>query len=130
MLIREGKVGLGAFERVLGQVKGRLGVIIDLLRDELAVQQLLRPLVIALGLLQVQPGFLDVREIRGALLLEQLIVQPKQQRVLLDVVADVHRQLQHQAVDLRADGDLLGGGNFTRGINCEVDVTPLDGGSS
>ena len=54
---------LGAFERILRQLVGRLGVIVGLLRNELVGQQLLRALVVTFGLLQAQLGLFDVGEI-------------------------------------------------------------------
>ena len=128
VLIGDGQRPLGAFERVLGQVVGGLGVVVDLLGDELVGQQLLRPLVVAFGLFQVQLRLLDVGEIRRALLLEFLVVQLEQQVAFLEAVAQVHRQQVHLAVDFGAHGHLLGGGDLAGGIDGEVDVAQLGGG--
>ncbi len=58
--------------------------------------------------------------------LQQLVVEPEQQGILLDAVADVHRQLFDQTVDFGAHGDLLGGGDLAGGIDGKVDVAQFD----
>ena len=115
-------VALGTFEGVLGQFVGGLGVVVDLLGDELVGQQLLRAFEVALGLFQIQFSLIDVRQIRSAFLLKFLVVQFEQEVALLDAVADIDRQGNDFAIDLRPDGDLFRGPDFSSRRDGKIDA--------
>ena len=61
-------------------------------------------------------------------LLEFLVVQREQQVALLEVVAQVHGEAVHLAVDFGADGHLLGRGDLAGGIDGEVDAAQFNRG--
>ena len=121
------QVPLGAFKRVLGEVKLSLGVVIQLLGNELIRQQLLGPFEIPLGLLEAQPCLVDIGQVGRLFLLQLFVIQLEQQSALLDDVAHIHRKTIDLAIDFRPDRDLLGGADLAGRADREVDIAQLNG---
>ena len=104
-------------------------VIEDFLRHELALEQPLHAVEVQLRLLKLellsfdgQPGAGDLSLARGFLGLQILVIQLEQNVALLDLVADVQRELGDQPADFRSHGNGVERPDVTRRGHRKVDV--------
>jgi len=115
---------------VLSQVELGAAVLEQFLGDELSVEQLACPLVVALGLPELKPGPLHVLLLLLALGLQLPVVELEEQLPRLDPIAHVDGQNLDLAVDLGAHADLLGRGDVAALLALGIVPPPRPEGSA
>src|SRR5678815_3379737 len=87
------------------------------------------PVEIAVGLLELKLGPINLGQARRALDLQILVVKPAEQSILRHLVSNVQGQLGNPAIDLRSNRNLIRRANIPGRIDDEANIARLDRGS-